>query len=128
MKRLVTAETVMAARLSDTGDEVQVALRDDKGGDLNLTLPTDQLAVLRAWIDQVTPDGQPARRKPSAFPVENWSVRPAEDEETLVVTFRLARGVELGFKLPRAAAHRFAHALGVLLGTLPPAAPSKSRH
>ncbi|MEW5728934.1 MAG: hypothetical protein AB1918_13990, partial [Pseudomonadota bacterium] len=123
------AEAVMAARLSDTGDEVRLSLRDDQGGDIQLTLPVEQMAVLREWIDRVVPASpSPGGRKPAVFAIESWAVRPAEDDETIVVTFRLARAAEFAFALPRMAARRFAHALSVLLGTLPPDAPSQSRH
>lgn len=136
MKRELSAEQVVCARVSDTGEEVSLVLRNESGEQTVLHLPVGQLGTLQAWLEQAsakiapTP-GSPERapdRAPAVFPVETWNVRPEPDEEHVILGFRISKGMELSLRIHRNAARAYVQALSSLLGRTLPASPSKARH
>lgn len=135
MKRTINADKVVSARLSDTGDAVQVTFADDDGQETVISLPAMQLGLLAGWLDQAAsrlgsaaPSDSDAKRQPPIFPIEWWTVRPEPDEEHLVLGFRMPKGMELALRIHRNAAANYAQALTSLLGGFAPGSPSKAKH
>ncbi|MGE5503695.1 MAG: hypothetical protein ACM31L_04665 [Actinomycetota bacterium] len=132
MKTALSAERVVSARVSDTGDEINLLLRTATGDDTEVRLPLDQLGLLSALLAQaaakVDPDAPAPARAPPVFPVEWWTVRPEPDEEHIVLGFRMGKGTQLSLRMHRSAAQAYVQALTSLLGKALPAAPSKARH
>jgi hypothetical protein len=128
----VSAERVVSARVSDTGDEIAVLLRTESGEETELRLPVDQIDVLSALLAQAAakldPEAPAPARAPPVFPVEWWTVRPEPDEEHIVLGFRMGKGAPLSLRMHRTAAQAYVQALTSLLGKPLPAAPSKLRH
>ncbi|OAN43978.1 hypothetical protein A6A04_08835 [Paramagnetospirillum marisnigri] len=132
MKRVISAQQVLSARTSDTGDGVRLVLLDESGEEAVVTLPLDQLSILSSWLQHAerladTEQSNPAAPAP-AIAVEKWTIRPEADEEYLTLGFRLARGGEINLRMHRSGAAAYVKALGSLLGRLLPAPPSKAKH
>ena len=130
--RFFAADKVVAARLSDTGESATFVLADEDGAEVTVSLPARQLEPLAATaqslagrLAEAAPPGPPPG---AAIPVERWAVRPEPDDEHVVLSFRLAKAVQIELRLTRGAAQGFTRALSSLLGRLTPAAPSKSHH
>lgn len=130
MKRLIEAQRVISARTSDTGDGIRLVLLDDLGEEMVVTLPLEELAGLKSWLDDagrkagLDGGGGP----PEPVQVDRWSIRPEPDEEYLVLGFRLVNQMELALRLHRGAAAQYGKALQSLLGRMLPAAVSKAKH
>jgi hypothetical protein len=132
MKRVISAQQVLSARTSDTGDGVRLVLLDENGEEAVVTLPLDQLAILSSWLEQAgrLAGADPARPLSNApsIQVEKWTVRPEVDEEFLTLGFRLVKGGEINLRMHRSGAAAYVKALGSLLGRMLPASPSKAKH
>lgn len=132
MKKVITAEQVVSARTSDTGDAVRLVLLDDSGEESVVILPLDQLAILSSWLEQagqLSGIGEPKQGQAApVMQVDRWTVRPESDEEHVLLGFRLARGIEINLRMHRSGASAYIKALGSLLGRMLPAAASKAKH
>jgi hypothetical protein len=132
MKKVITAEQVVSARTSDTGDAVRLVLLDEAGEESVVILPLDQLAVLSSWLEQagrLSGMGEPKQGQAApAMQVDRWTIRPEADEEFILLGFRLAKGIEVNLRMHRSGASAYVKALGSLLGRMLPAASSKARH
>ncbi|CAA7617376.1 conserved hypothetical protein [Candidatus Terasakiella magnetica] len=136
MKKVISAQQVLSARTSDTGESVRVVLLDESGEETVVMLPLDQLGILASWLEtagrmaEAEGAGAGAAKGPTApvMQVDRWTVRPEADDESVVLGFRLANGGEINLRMHRGGTGTFVRSLNSLLGRMMPASPTKTRH